>query len=63
MATPPTLTDREPPTAHSTPMKVAASSTALSTPVVKSTGASVAPRTSSAMRYSGFLWSPLMRLS
>ena len=35
-------------------MKVAADSTAVVTPVAKSTGESVASRTSSAMRYSGF---------
>ena len=52
-----------PPMVHSTPMKVAADSNAEVTPLTKSTGDSVAIRTSSAMRYSGFLWSPLTRLS
>jgi hypothetical protein len=32
-------------------------------PIAKSTGDSVATLTSSAMRYSGFLWSPVTRLS
>ena len=44
-------------------MKVAAESSAEETPAMKSTGESVAIRRSSAMRYSGFLWSPPTRLS
>jgi hypothetical protein len=52
-----------PPIFHSTTMKVAADNSAEVTPAVKSTGASVAIRKSSAMRYSGFLWSPATRLS
>jgi hypothetical protein len=48
---------------QSTTMKVAADSSADVTPAMKSTGASVAIRKSSAMRYSGFLWSPATRLS
>ena len=52
-----------PPMVHSTTMKVAADRNADVTPLTKSTGDSVAIRTSSAMRYSGFLWSPLTRLS
>ena len=39
---------------HSTMMNVTADRTAAVTPVAKSTGDSVATRTSSAMRYSGF---------
>ena len=45
-----------PPIVHSTAMNVAADRTAVATPIAKSIGASVAIRTSSAMRYSGFLW-------
>ena len=48
---------------HSTTMKVAADNKAWVTPLTKSTGASVAIRTSSAMRYSGLAWSPGTRLS
>ena len=63
MTWPPRLTVSAPPIVQRTTMKVAADKTAVVIPVTKSTGASVATRTSSAMRYSGFLWSPLTRLS
>ena len=43
-----------PPMVHSTTMNVVADRNAWMTPVAKSTGASVATRRSSAMRYSGF---------
>ena len=55
---PPTVTSSAPPMVHSTTMKVAADNKAWVTPLTKSTGASVAIRTSSAMRYSGLAWSP-----
>ena len=60
---PPSVTVSAPPMVHSTTMKVAADRNAEVTPAAKSTGASVATRRSSAMRYSGFLWSPPTRLS
>ena len=60
---PPTVTVSAPPMVQSTTMKVAADSNAEVTPAMKSTGESVAIRKSSAMRYSGFLWSPPTRLS
>ncbi len=60
---PPTVTVSAPPMVHSTTMKVVADRNAEVTPAAKSTGASVAMRRSSAMRYSGFLWSPPTRLS
>ena len=63
MSMPPRLKLSAPPMVHSTTMKVAADRKACVTPLTKSTGDSVAMRTSSAMRYSGFLWSPLTRLS
>ena len=55
--------DSEPPMVHSTTMKVSADNTAVVMPVKKSTGDSVASLMSSAMRYSGFLWSPCTRCS
>ena len=58
ISVPPSFKDSEPPIVHSTVMKVAADSTAVVTPVAKSTGKSVASLMSSAIRYSGFLWSP-----
>ena len=60
---PPSVTVSAPPMVQSTTMKVAADSNAEVTPATKSTGESVAIRKSSAMRYSGFLWSPPTRLS
>ena len=63
MADPPTVTVSAPPMVHSTTMKVAADRNAEVTPATKSTGESVATRRSSAMRCSGFLWSPPTRLS
>jgi hypothetical protein len=49
------LNESEPPIVHNTTMNVAADKAAVVTPVAKSTGASVASLTSSAMRFSGFL--------
>ncbi|MGY4347450.1 hypothetical protein ACVWXM_003917 [Bradyrhizobium sp. GM7.3] len=57
------VTVSAPPIVQSTTMKVTADSSADVTPARKSTGESVATRRSSAIRYSGFLWSPLTRLS
>ncbi len=57
------VTVSAPPMVQSTTMKVKADNSAEETPVMKSTGESVATRKSSAMRYSGFLWSPSTRLS
>ena len=58
-----TVTVSAPPMVQSTTMKVAAERNAEVTPATKSTGESVEIRRSSAMRYSGFLWSPPTRLS
>ncbi len=63
ISVPPILTVSAPPIVHSTMMKVVADRSAEVTPAAKSTGASVATRRSSAIRNSGFLWSPLTRLS
>ncbi|MGY4381289.1 hypothetical protein ACVWZ3_008928 [Bradyrhizobium sp. i1.3.6] len=63
MAEPPSVTVSAPPMVQSTMMKVAADNSADVTPARKSTGESVATRRSSAIRYSGFLWSPPTRLS
>ncbi len=63
MVDPPIVTVSAPPMVQSTTMKVAADSSAEVTPARKSTGESVATRKSSAIRYSGFLWSPPTRLS
>src|SRR5262249_56452179 len=52
---PPYETVSAPPMVQSTAIKVAADSSAEETPAMKSTGASVAIRHSSATRYSGFL--------
>ena len=60
---PPSVTVSAPPMVQSTTMKVEADRNAEVTPAMKSTGESVAIRKSSAMRYSGFLWSPPTRLS
>ena len=60
---PPSVTVSAPPMVQSTTMKVAADRNADVTPATKSTGESVAIRKSSAMRYSGFWWSPPTRLS
>src|SRR6516162_1185788 len=54
---------RAPPKVHRTITNVMAESPACRTPAAKSTGDSVAIRRSSAMRYSGFWWSPRIRLS
>ena len=51
---PPMVKSSAPPMVHSTTMKVAAERKACVMPLTKSTGDSVAIRTSSAMRYSGF---------
>ena len=59
MVDPVTVTVSAPPMVQSTAMKVAADSNAEVTPAMKSTGESVAILKSSAMRYSGFWWSPL----
>ena len=60
---PPSVTVSAPPMVQSTTMKVAAERNADVTPATKSTGESVAIRRSSAIRYSGFWWSPPTRLS
>ena len=56
-------TARSPPMYHSTPMNVMAEITAAKMPSTMSTGASTLRRRSSAMRYSGVLWSPGRRFS